>query len=88
MENIFKRMHHLISKKNRNLIPHLHIIQVIDYFYKPFSIFFRHIFFFFAFIQKDFLFTYCVLITVPSAGDFNPSKKTEIKGTIHDEWPR
>lgn len=44
MENVFKQMHQLVTKKNRNSIAHFHIIQVIGYFYNLFSISFKHLF--------------------------------------------
>lgn len=45
MKNIFKQMYHLVTKTNRSVIPHLHIIQV-NYFSNLFLISFRHFFFF------------------------------------------
>ena len=44
MKNICRQMQ-LVTKKNRNLTPHLQIIQAIDYYYNLFFISVRHLFF-------------------------------------------
>lgn len=44
MKNIFKQMYHIVTKKNRNVISHLHIIQV-NYFSNLFLNSFKYFFF-------------------------------------------